>query len=203
LRETAWKNYGVRLSAAQAERFKDLWRRSNARITQFWSEMDFAAKSAVLNRNQVFAVGGSGVAFQCTPRTLQMRLPSGRVLYYHKPRLDQGTGSLIYWGPEVGNRWIEQRTWGGKLAENATQAAARDIMAEAMLRAWRRHALVPCMTVHDELVYARQQAGQCDLHALMLEAPPWAGGLPLAGESKTMKRYGVVDMSLGAVAKSP
>ena len=83
-----------------------------------------------------------------------MRLPSGRVLYYHKPRLDRDTGSIVYWGAEVGGRWVEQRTWGGKLAENATQAAARDIMAEAMLRAWRRTALVPCMTVHDELVYA-------------------------------------------------
>jgi DNA polymerase len=204
LRETAWKNYGVRLSAAQAERFKHAWRASNARITQFWSEMDFAAKSAVLNRGQVFAVGGSGVAFQCTPRTLQMRLPSGRVLYYHKPRLDQATGSLVYWGPEVGNHWIEQRTWGGKLAENATQAAARDIMSEAMLRAWRRGSLVPCMTVHDELVYPLDAAacGWSVLEALMLEAPPWAGGLPLAGESKIMKRYGVAAPSV-AIAKSP
>jgi hypothetical protein len=25
----------------------------------------------------------------------------------------------------------------------------------------------------------------------MLEAPPWAGGLPLAGENKVMWRYGV------------
>ena len=58
-----------------------------------------------------------------------MRLPSGRVLYYHKPRLDQDTGSIVYWGAEVGGRWVEQRTWGGKLAENATQAAARDIMS--------------------------------------------------------------------------
>ena len=98
-------------------------------------------------------VGGSGVAFVCTAKTLQMRLPSGRVLYYHKPRLDRDTGIIVYWGAEVGGRWVEQRTWGGKLAENATQAAARDIMSEAMLRAWRRSGLVPCMTVHDELVY--------------------------------------------------
>jgi len=143
----------------------------------------------VLNRGKVYAVGGSGVAFVCSPRTLQMRLPSGRVLYYHKPRLDQHTGSLVYWGPEVGNRWVEQRTWGGKLSENATQAAARDIMSEAMLRVWRRTGNVPCMTVHDELVYALEQPGI--IEELLLEAPPWAGGLPLAGESKTMKRYGV------------
>ena len=110
--------------------------------------------AAILRRAGCIAVGGSGVAFTCTARTLQMRLPSGRVLYYHKPRIDRDTGSIVYWGAEVGGRWVEQRTWGGKLAENATQAAARDIMAEAMLRAWRRKALVPCMTVHDELVYA-------------------------------------------------
>ena len=30
-------------------------------------------------------------------------------------------------------------------------------MAEAMLRAFRRSGLVPCMTVHDELVYTMPQ----------------------------------------------
>ena len=153
LRDTALKSYGVRLTALQAEEFKAGWRSSNYRIVKFWHEMEAAAKAAILRRGDVIAVGGSGVAFTCTAKTMQMRLPSGRVLYYHKPRLDQDTGSIVYWGAEVGGRWVEQRTWGGKLAENATQAAARDIMAEAMLRAWRRKALVPCMTVHDELVY--------------------------------------------------
>jgi DNA polymerase len=206
LRETAAKAYGVRLSAGQAETFKSAWRAQNARITQFWAEMEFAAKSAVLNRGSVQAVGGSGVAFVATAKTLQMRLPSGRVLYYHKPRLDQATGSLVYWGAEVGGRWVKQRTWGGKLAENATQAAARDIMADAMLRGFRRAGLVPCMSVHDELVYPVDgRPGTRLLNAmtdLMLEPPPWAGGLPLAGESKIMRRYGV-NLSLGTVAKGP
>jgi DNA polymerase len=115
------------------------------------------------------------------------------------------TSSIVYWGAEVGGRWVEQRTWGGKLAENATQACARDIMAEAMLRAWRRGSLVPCMTVHDELVYPTASVRPGDLKILeetMLEAPPWAGGLPLAGEAKIMRRYGV-NLSFGTVAKSP
>jgi DNA polymerase len=104
----------------------------------------------------------------------------------------------------VGNRWVEQRTWGGKLAENATQAAARDIMSEAMLRAFRREALVPCMTVHDELVYPLKRDKSLPFDALllrdlMLEAPPWAGGLPLAGEHKIMRRYGIA-ASYAAIA---
>ena len=195
LQDTARKAYGVTMTPGQAERFKEGWRRANHHIVRFWYEMENAAKTAILNRGFVCAVGGSGVAFTCTARTLQMRLPSGRVLYYHQPRLDADTGSIVYWGTEVGNRWALQRTWGGKLAENATQAAARDIMSEAMLRAFRRHSLVPCMTVHDELVYAisGQYAVEDSpaLEKLMLEPPPWAGGLPLAGEHKIMRRYGV------------
>jgi len=202
LRDTALKSYGVALTPAQAEAFKSGWRSSNRHIVRFWEDMDAAAKWAILRRGVVIPVGGSGVAFVCTSRTLQMRLPSGRVLYYHQPRIDRDTGSIVYWGAEVGGRWVEQRTWGGKLAENATQAAARDIMAEAMLRAWRRKALVPCMTVHDELVYPVRVGGKEYLKDIMLEPPPWAGGLPLAGEAKMMRRYGV-ELSLGAVAKSP
>jgi DNA polymerase len=206
LRETALKQYGVKLTAGQAERFKDAWRTANHHIVRFWYEMENAAKIAILNRETTQAVGGSGVAFCCTSRTLQMRLPSGRVLYYHRPRLDQATGNIIYWGAEVGGRWVEQRTWGGKLAENATQAAARDIMSEAMLRAFRRGKHVPAMTVHDELVYPLSQQhlfrDGTDLETLMLEAPPWAGGLPLAGEHKIMRRYGV-SLPPAAIVKTP
>ena len=191
LRENARKGYGVTMTAKQAEQFKTGWRTRNARIVGFWYEMDAAAKAAILRRGNVIPVGGSGVAFTCPGKTLQMRLPSGRVLYYHNPRLDRESGSIMYWGAEVGGRWVEQRTWGGKLAENATQAAARDIMAEAMLRAWRRDGLVPVMTVHDELVYAVAAGGKEYPADVMLEPPPWAGGLPLDGEHKIMGRYGV------------
>jgi DNA polymerase len=207
LRETARKAYGVTMTAGEAEKFKGAWRARNRHIVSFWYDMEAAARQAIFVRGSVHAVGGSGVAFTCTAKTLQMRLPSGRVLYYHKPRLDMATGNIVYWGPEVGGRWVEQRTWGGKLAENATQAAARDIMSEAMLRAWRREDMVPAMTVHDELVYALpQKAVPLNVPRyldLMLEAPPWAGGLPLAGEHKIMRRYGVAGSYMAIANQQP
>jgi DNA polymerase bacteriophage-type len=196
LRETAKKQYGVILTAARAEAFKTQWRLRNSKIVQFWENMAYAARQAIMMRGKVFGVAGSGIAFICTPRTLQMRLPAGRVLYYHKPRLDHD-GAITYWGVGLSG-WEEQRTYGGKLAENATQAVARDVMGEAMLRLYRRRGWVPLMTVHDELVYAVQpNAAKGLVNALarieqiILEAPPWAGGLPIAGEAKTMTRYGV------------
>lgn len=205
LKDTARKSYSVQMTAGQAERFKTGWRQRNHRIVSFWHEMEAAARAAILRRGSgyVAAVGGSGVAFTATARTLQMRLPSGRVLYYHKARLDRETGGIVYWGTEAGKPWHEQRSWGGKLAENATQAVARDIMAEAMLRGWRRAGLAPCMSVHDELVYAVVPSSVLyrTIQDLMLEPPPWAGGLPLAGEHKTMRRYGVALPYL-AIAKA-
>ena len=147
-------------------------------------------RAAILQQGAVHAVNGSGIAFVCSGKTLQMRLPSGRVLYYHQPRLDMETGSIVYWGAEVGDAGSSSGP-GAKAAENATRAVAQDIMAEAMLRCFRRTGLVPCMTVHDELVYAIARNTLNDLKAGMLESPPWAGGLPLAGEHKIQRRYGV------------
>lgn len=192
LRETARKNYGVALTSAQAESFKTSWRQRNHHIVQFWIDIAYAATQAIIYRGKTVAVGGSGIVFHCTQRTLQMRLPSGRLLYYHRPRIDSD-GSITYWGVEL-NQWTEVRTYGGKLAENATQAVARDVMSEAMLRLWERVKRVPLMTVHDELVYGLtlldiQHGVGKTLEGLMLEAPPWAGGLPIAGEAKVMHRY--------------
>lgn len=201
LQETARKSYGVPLTLGAAESFKASWRAQNAKIVSFWYEMENAARLAIVRRGQVVPVGGSGIAFQCTARTLQMRLPSGRILFYHTPRVDTATGSITYWGTDVGGGWVEQKTYGGKLAENATQAVARDIMSEAMLRVRRRTQRTPRMTVHDELVYrvavAGASAASAQLEALCLEAPPWAGGLPIAGESKLMVRYGVKTVAAG------
>jgi hypothetical protein len=61
------------------------------------------------------------------------------------------------------------------------------------------------MSVHDELVYAVPSTWRVfhNLQDLMLEPAPWAGGLPLAGESKRMRRYSIVDKPSGTIAKAP
>jgi DNA polymerase bacteriophage-type len=189
LRETAQRVYAVRMTEEEAEKFKTLWRRQNPMITAFWREIEAAAKGAVLQRGRVFPVLPSTITLSATERTLKMALPSGRCLYYHRPSI-AADGGLRYWGEEKG-QWVERRTWGGTLAENCTQAVARDIMAEAMTRVAERTGAVPLMTVHDEIVYAAG-ASNGALEKLVRQSPSWAGGLPIDGEVKLMSRYGVV-----------
>jgi DNA polymerase bacteriophage-type len=189
LKDTAWKAYAVRMTLAEAVRFQAEWRRQNPMITAFWREIEAAARGAVLQRGRTFPVLPSSISLSATAKTLKMRLPSGRCLYYHKPRIDE-MGALRYWGEEK-SQWVERRTWGGTLAENATQAVARDIMAEAMTRVADRLMLAPIMCVHDELVYVANGSTEA-LEKLVRQAPAWAGGLPIEGKVKVMSRYGVV-----------
>lgn len=102
--------------------------------------------------------------------------------------------SLTYWGvsSKAGSskKWKLQRAYGGLLAENATQATARDCLAEAMLRVeGAPYEIV--MHVHDEiLVEADADQGSVeDLAHKMCAQDAWAEGLPIAAAGWDGLRY--------------
>ena len=42
--------------------------------------------------------------------------------------------AIVFWGvDQMTRRWKELDTYGGKLVENATQAVARDLLADAIV----------------------------------------------------------------------
>jgi DNA polymerase len=88
-------------------------------------------------------------------------------------------------------QWCEQNTYGGSLAENVTQAVARDILADGMLRLTQIGYNI-CMHCHDEVVIELPEAeeGLEDVCNIMRQAPKWATGLPLSVEGFRRKRYG-------------
>ena len=189
LRETAQKIYAVRMTEDEAVRFKEMWRRQNRRIVTFWSTIEHAARAAILQKGKILPVSPSTITLQASAKTLQMRLPSGRYLYYHKPCVG-ADGAISYMGEQLG-QWVERRTWGGVLTENAVQAVARDLMTEAMLRVSERTGAAPLLCIHDEIVYRAGNNTEA-LEKLVHQAPSWAADLPIAGKAKTMARYGVV-----------
>ena len=101
-------------------------------------------------------------------------------------------GVLTYETVNQYNRqWQRQQTYGGMLVENITQAVARDLMAEAMLRCERSGVYTPVLSVHDELI-AEAPIGAGTVHAfeqLMAECPSWAEGCPVVAEGWNGARY--------------
>lgn len=87
-------------------------------------------------------------------------------------------------------RWQRSALYGGLIAENNTQAIARDILVNGM---WKAEAAgYPIIaTVYDEII-AEIPRGFGDLAAferLICELPPWAAGLPLTAGGWRGKRY--------------
>ena len=168
---------------------RDRWRRANPAIVQFWYTVDAAAKEAVNTGRRVELWDGRlAFARECDPGNeldfMTIRLPNGRKLYYPKPHMGVnrfGQPSLCYWGQnQTTKKWQELETYGGKLVENITQAAARDCLAEAVERLeYAGYHVV--FHVHDEVVIDAGPGKDRleDVVGIMRQVPAWAPGLPL------------------------
>ena len=92
-----------------------------------------------------------------------------------------GNPSVCYWGlNQTTKKWQEIETYGGKLAENITQAVARDCLAETIERLEEAgHKVV--FHIHDEVVIdaPADRANLEDVVKAMSIPPSWATDLPL------------------------
>lgn len=136
---------------------------------------------------------------------LKLELPSGRILSY--PGVGISVEKVIddddadkpeyrervrYMGQNQTTRqWQKIYTYGGKLAENVTQALCRDLLAFALVNV--EGAGWPIVLhVHDEIVTDvpnEPEYSAAELERLMCELPEWAEGFPLAAEGSEMMRY--------------
>jgi DNA polymerase len=88
-------------------------------------------------------------------------------------------------------KWDRLPTYGGKLIENATQAAARDVLALGMLAADAAGYEI-VLSVHDEIIAETPDTDAYNvdqLAAIMATPPAWADGLPLAAAGFEAARY--------------
>lgn len=171
----------------QLQRLVTVWRKANPRIVKLWETM----------QNAVDGGGHVGPHLKITRRgsSMKMHLPSGRAICYHGVRwekyrvIDPKTGK-----PKMKEGWQYQDpkgrfrigTYGGRLVENATQAIARDVLAEALVRL--DAAGYPVVGhVHDEAIVEGTELE--DITRLMVQQPRWAKGLPLDAEGFVTERY--------------
>lgn len=194
--------YGIKVSDAEAENIKTAWRAANPQTVQFWWDLDNACRRVLRDPNLVVQVGRF-IKVGKVGKDLVIVLPSGRGLFYRDAKLEVEVGadrdSITYMGVnQYTRKWERIRTYGGKLAENVTQATARDVMAEAMLRADADPALRAdqfhlILTIHDELLgeapAAFADATNDRLAAIMDTPPDWAAGLPVGSDGWVGDRY--------------
>lgn len=187
--------YGVTLDIQQAINAVWDWRQANSDIVQFWWDVgNAAADIAQAQDGRTIHVGR--VVLRRSRKAMRITLPSGRDLIYHNVGLEldaKGRPQIVFMGVDPKTKvWSKQRTYGGKLVENITQATARDVMAHAM--ATLDAAGVPLVgTVHDEVLAEPRTADARSTLQLMLDTmratPAWAPGLPLAAEGWVGERY--------------
>lgn len=174
---------------------KELWRESNKQVVKFWYALEEAAKNAINNPGKSFSVGK--IAYRTSGSFLMCRLPSSRILYYPFPKLetvknktyDFEKETIVYMTEDsLSRKWSKSFFYGGLAAENITQAVARDILAEGLLRLEANEYPV-VMHVHDEVLVEMENGTVDEMSAIMCVLPSWATGLPIQAEGWEAKRY--------------
>lgn len=191
--------YGVKVGIAEAEDIKTRWRDAHPETVAFWRALENAALNAVRHPGQIFSAGAEGrqCAFRMKGNFLFCQLPSLRLLSYPSPRIEK---SVTPWGKEVDkltfmsvndkNQWVRTDTYGGSLAENVTQAVARDLLANAII-SLHTHKYLPIFHVHDEIICEVPEGfgNLAEYESIMCDLPAWADGLPVTAEGYRAKRF--------------
>jgi DNA polymerase I-like protein with 3'-5' exonuclease and polymerase domains len=161
---------GLVIEPSEAERIVREYRDSNQRIVALWRALQSALERSA---------GAS----------LNVRLPKGRELVYREIKGERGEFSGVI--PRNG-KMMRSKLYGGLLAENLTQAFARDIFMDRVAELSRRGYEV-ILRVHDEVVCLVDEEGAEDslkeIESTMATAPEWCADLPVGAEANLTKQY--------------
>jgi DNA polymerase len=136
-------------------------------------------------------IRASGEAVAAFPDTVELGdrcvyLPNSMAIQYPKLRniVDPDTtGPAMVYDDPYGST---KRIYGAKLIENVTQALARIVVTDAMLRVYRETGARPFMSTYDSHDYIVSKDIAYEFNELLNHefsvVPPWAAGLPLASE---------------------
>lgn len=179
------KTFGTDLSTDECARIISVYRSRYPKIPQLWRESQEALRCMVrgqttkLCRNDLLTVDDKGIL-----------LPNGLHIFYNGIREiadAEGKRQFVY-----DTRTGPNKIYGGKCVENFTQAVARCIIGEQMLKIAKRYKVV--LTVHDAIgiIARREEADEARAYveSCMRWVPAWAEGLPVNCESGMGDSYG-------------
>lgn len=169
---------GTDIGLPEAKRIVELYRQEYARVKAIWG-MGTTALSA-MEQNKSMEFGHNDFFFVAGRNGI--RLPSG--LYMQFPDLrGEDTDKGRQWTCALRNG--RERVYGAKVFQGLTQATARCIIGEQMLRIQKRYPIA--LTIHDAAYLVVPEDEAEDAKAFVLEqmriAPDWIPGIPLDAEA--------------------
>lgn len=197
LAEKAYKNYAAKHHGKEklatkevafvADLIKQRWRLGNQKIQEYWDVLENAAIEAVSTGKPVQA---GKCLFFMHGKFLYCKLPSGRLLTYPYPAIAKKGHKALelrYFSVKHGR----EGTYGGKIAENVTQAVQRDLLVDAMLRLENAGYEI-IFHVHDEIICQVKKGSRVlqEFIDLIKFVPQWATGIPINASGWAGFRYG-------------
>lgn len=179
------------LTEAELPPLVTAWRKANPRIVKFWRELENAARHVIRERSRyVLRKPYATIIFSYEKGYLFITLPSGRRLAYFNAHLE-GSRICCYRMDQIKKIWVKKNIYGGLIAENITQAVARDCLVEAMYKLKDGPPIV--LHVHDEIgsEVLDELADEAleEISNVMAQSPEWAPDLPLEGDGYISKYY--------------
>ena len=164
-----------------AKKIIDIYRATAHPVATFWDMCTGLIESSLY--------GGKVYQYKClTFSKERIELPNGMSLLYPQLRRekdDKGRSQWVY-GPNA------TKLYAGKVTNNVTQAVARIVMTDGMLRVAKRYPVVG--TVHDEQIVLVPDDEVASAKTWVLEQmtmePRYMPGIPLAADGGAHRRYG-------------
>ena len=195
------RNMGVHMTPEESERNVKVWRETYSKVVQFWYDIHDAVWECIESRKTT-KHGMFTIRYEAPFLTIE--LPSGRKLFYLRPRIeDRKTPwgeirpTITYEGydnkEQPGKKfWTRVATHPGKITENIVQAIARDLLAVGLVRA-KEVGLDVRLHVHDEIV-CLARISEAERHAELLsramaEPTDWNFDLPLKADAEISRIF--------------
>jgi hypothetical protein len=164
-----------------AKKIIDIYRATAHPVVTFWDMCSSLIESCLY--------GGEVFQYKClTFSKERIELPNGMSLLYPQLRRekdDKGRSQWVY-GPNA------TKLYAGKVTNNVTQAVARIVMTDGMLRVTKKYPVVG--TVHDEQIVLVPDDEVASAKTWVLEQmtmePKYMPGIPLAADGGAHRRYG-------------
>lgn len=180
------------------------WRESNSHVVSWWYALTRNCMRAAEARGSKVYME-HGIVFQIIGDFMTIRIPSGRMLFYPFPKIEdvemawstpdnrQYKRMVTAMTENSKKMWVRAPLSHVKLSENITQAFCRDLLRNAMFRieTHKNPKYDIVMHVHDEVI-AEVNEGEGsvkEFEDLMSMSPKWASGMPLKAEGWRGKRY--------------